>query len=146
LVTGIFTGIAFSPGTSLRQFSDRYAFHAGLNLPGKGLRYFNTVRVTADVYCGFTQLALLRRERPPSLTLQHWSGVSLYTSSFELAETCVFDKQSSESRLLRPKQSLGSPYCELTDIDLPSSLTRFYPFTLARLCLPTCFGFRYGAY
>jgi len=28
------------------------------------------------------------------VTLQHRAGVSPYTSSFELAETCVFNKQS----------------------------------------------------
>jgi hypothetical protein len=26
--------------------------------------------------------------------LQHWAGVSFNTSSYELAETCVFNKQS----------------------------------------------------
>jgi|SRR3989344_1465074 len=30
------------------------------------------------------------------LTFRHWSGVSPYTSSYELAGTCVFDKQSLE--------------------------------------------------
>lgn len=49
-VTGIFTGTAFSPGFSLRQFSSRCALRAGLNLPDKGLRYFKTVIVTADLY------------------------------------------------------------------------------------------------
>ena len=29
-----------------------------------------------------------------SLILQHWAGVSLYTSFYKLAETCVFIKQS----------------------------------------------------
>ena len=29
-----------------------------------------------------------------NLTKQHWAGVSPYTFSFELAETCVFIKQS----------------------------------------------------
>ena len=39
---------------------------------------------------------------PPNLTFQHWSGFTLYTSSYELAESCVFDKQSVEVRLLQP--------------------------------------------
>jgi len=34
----------------LRQSPSREAFHAGHNLRDKGLRYFNTVRVTADVH------------------------------------------------------------------------------------------------
>ena len=38
----------------------------------------------------------------------------------------------------------GSPYCELTDAVLPSSLTRVLPITLVLLHLPTCVGFRYG--
>jgi len=38
----------------------------------------------------------------------------------------------------------GRTYCELTSTDLPSSLTRFHPFTLAYLRLSTCVGLRYG--
>jgi hypothetical protein len=54
-VSRVFTGIAFSSGFSLRQFSSHYAFHALRNLPGKELRYFNTVIVTADIDEGFGQ-------------------------------------------------------------------------------------------
>jgi len=32
----------------------------------------------------------------PLLRVRHWEGVSPYTSSYELAETCVFNKQSLE--------------------------------------------------
>ena len=39
---------------------------------------------------------------PPNLTFQHWSGLTPYTSSYELARSCVFDKQSVEVRLLQP--------------------------------------------
>jgi hypothetical protein len=39
-VPRVFTGIAFSPGSSPRQSSSRYAFHALRNLPGKELRSF----------------------------------------------------------------------------------------------------------
>ena len=50
--------------------------------------------VTAAVYWGFiSELA------PIHLTFQHWAGVSPYTSSCDLAETCVFGKQSP--RLIR---------------------------------------------
>ncbi len=38
----------------------------------------------------------------PNLTFQHWSGLTPYTSSCELAGSCVFDKQSVEIRLLQP--------------------------------------------
>ncbi len=46
-VTCIFTGISISPGPSLRQCPNRYAFRAGRNLPDKEFRYLRTVIVTA---------------------------------------------------------------------------------------------------
>lgn len=88
-VTGIFTGTTISPGRLLRQRPDRYTIRAGQNLPDKEFRYLRTVIVTAAVHWGlYSKLALLL------LTFQHWAGVSPYTSSFDLAQTCVFDKQS----------------------------------------------------
>ena len=88
-VTCIFTGTIISPSLSLRQCPDRCAFRAGRNLPDKEFRYLRTVIVTAAVYWGFnSELALLL------LTFQHRAGVTPYTSSFDLAESCVFDKQS----------------------------------------------------
>ena len=90
-VTGIFTGTTISPSLLLRQFPDRYAFRAGRNLPDKEFRYLRTVIVTAAVYWGLSSLLRLRLQIP--VTFQHRAGVSPYTSSFDLAETCVFDKQ-----------------------------------------------------
>ncbi len=52
-VTCIFTGTSISPGPSLRQCPNRYAFRAGRNLPDKEFRYLRTVIVTAAVYRGF---------------------------------------------------------------------------------------------
>ena len=76
----------------MRQCPDRYAFRAGRNLPDKEFRYLTTVIVTAAVYWG------LQRASPKLtlflLTFQHRAGVSPYTSSYDFAETCVFDKQS----------------------------------------------------
>ena len=87
-VTGIFTGTTISPGALLRQCPDHYTIRAGRNLPDKEFRYLRTVIVTAAVYWGFDSgLALLL------LTFQHRAGVTPYTSSFDLAESCVFDKQ-----------------------------------------------------
>ena len=87
-VTGIFTGTTISPGGLLRQCPDHFAFRAGQNLPDKEFRYLRTVIVTAAVYRGFnSELSLLL------LTFRHRAGVSPYTSSFDLAETCVFGKQ-----------------------------------------------------
>ena len=72
----------------MRQCPDRYTIRAGRNLPDKEFRYLRTVIVTAAVYWGFnSELA------PFLLTFQHRAGVTPYTSSFDLAESCVFDKQ-----------------------------------------------------
>ena len=89
-VTCIFTGIKISPSLLPRQRPNRYTFRAGQNLPDKEFRYLRTVIVTAAVYRGFNSMLshLL-------LTFRHRAGVSPYTSSFDFAETCVFDKQSS---------------------------------------------------
>ena len=87
-VTGILTGTTISPGALLRQCPDHYTIRAGRNLPDKEFRYLRTVIVTAAVYWGFnSELALLL------LTFQHRAGVTPYTSSYDLAESCVFDKQ-----------------------------------------------------
>ena len=85
---GIFTVNALSPSSSLRQYPYHYAIRAGQNLPDKEFRYLRTVIVTAAVHWGFSS----HRKALP-LTFQHWAGVSPYTSTFVLAETCVFDKQ-----------------------------------------------------
>ena len=86
---GIFTANAFSPSPLLRQCPCRYSIRAGRNLPDKEFRYLRTVRVTAVVHRGFSS----NREALP-LTFRHLTGVSPYTSTFVLAETCVFNKQS----------------------------------------------------
>ena len=87
-VTGIFTGTTISPGALLRQCPDHYTIRAGRNLPDKEFRYLRTVIVTAAVYWGFnSELSLLL------LTFQHRAGVTPYTSSYDLAESCVFGKQ-----------------------------------------------------
>ena len=145
-VTRIFTGPAISPSPSLRQCSSRYAIRAGRNLPDKGLRYLRTVIVTAAVYRGFG-----RRLSPPSLTYQHWAGVSLYTSAFALAQTCVFGKQSLEpvlcgrqrfSRLTRIRHR--HPLSRSYGVNLPSSLTMVISNALGLLPLSTSVGLRYG--
>ena len=85
---GIFTVNALSPSSSSRQYPYHYAIRAGQNLPDKEFRYLRTVIVTAAVHWGFSS----SREAFP-LTFQHRAGVSPYTSTFVLAETCVFSKQ-----------------------------------------------------
>ena len=84
----IFTYTTISPGPLLRQRPNRYSIRAGRNLPDKEFRYLRTVIVTAAVHRG---LSSMLAHLP--LTFRHWAGVSPYTSSFDFAETCVFDKQ-----------------------------------------------------
>ena len=108
---GIFTVNALSPSSSSRQYPYHYAIRAGQNLPDKEFRYLRTVIVTAAVHWGFSS----SREALP-LTFQHRAGVSPYTSTFVLAETCVFGKQShgffccSLAVLLQPRRTLSRSY------------------------------------
>ena len=121
----------------MRQCPDHYTIRAGRNLPDKEFRYLRTVIVTAAVHWGFdSELA------PLLLTFQHWAGVSPYTSSFDLAETCVFAKQSPgpihcgsiSGASLFPK--LRDQFAEF--LNYPS------PVGLRILFLSTCVGLRYG--
>ena len=109
----------------------------GSELTDKEFRYLRTVIVTAAVYWGFnSMLAHLL------LTFQHRAGVSSYTSSFDLAETCVFAKQLPGPILcghiavapLFPK--LRGQFAEF--LNYPS------PVGLRILFLSTCVGLRYG--
>ena len=106
----------------MRQCPDRYTIRAGRNLPDKEFRYLRTVIVTAAVYRGFnSELSLLL------LTFRHRAGVSPYTSSFDLAETCVFAKQSPGPILCGSfEHSLFRSY----GVNLPSSLTTLPPLAL----------------
>ena len=106
-VDGIFTATSISPSLRSRQRPSRYAVHARRNLPDKELRYLRTVIVTAAVYRGFGRQLLLRSSA--SLTYRHRAGVRLYTSSCELAESCVFDKQSLEPILCGSPVAEGAP-------------------------------------
>ena len=120
-VTGIFTGTTISPGELLRQCPDHYAIRAGRNLPDKEFRYLRTVIVTAAVYWGFdSKLAHLL------LTFQHRAGVSSYTSSFDLAETCVFVKQLL-GPILCDLYFYRHPFSLSYGVNLPSSLTTLLP-------------------
>ena len=115
-VHGIFTVNSISLSHWPRQRGSRYAIRAGRNLPDKEFRYLRTVIVTAAVYWGFNSaLAHLL------LTFQHRAGVRPYTSSYDFAESCVFDKQSLPPFLCGPEQLereaftiQGAPYPEVT--------------------------------
>ena len=121
----------------MRQCPDHYAFRAGRNLPDKEFRYLRTVIVTAAVYWGFnSMLAHLL------LTFQHRAGVSPYTSSFDLAETCVFDKQLPgpiHCGWLSPAPLIPKLRGQFAEF-----LNNSSPVGLRVLLLPTCVGLRYG--
>ena len=99
--------------------------------------------VTAAVYWGFNSvLAHLL------LTFQHRAGVRPYTSSFDFAESCVFDKQSLPSILCHP-QLVAQSWVPL----LPKLQGQFAEFlqhrSLKRLSIfnsSTCVGLGYGLY
>ena len=136
-VTGIFTGTTISPGGLLRQCPNHYAFRAGQNLPDKEFRYLRTVIVTAAVHWGFdSMLAHLL------LTFQHRAGVSSYTSSFDLAQTCVFGKQ-----LLGPILCgciAAAPLLPKLRGQFAEFLNNPSPVGLRILSSSTCVGLRYG--
>ena len=121
----------------MRQCPDHYTIRAGRNLPDKEFRYLRTVIVTAAVYWGFnSMLAHLL------LTFQHRAGVSPYTSSFDLAETCVFAKQSPGPILCGSVSR--APLIPKLRGQLAEFLNNPSPVGLRILFLPTCVGLRYG--
>jgi len=119
----------------LRQLPNHYAIRAGRNLPDKEFRYLRTVIVTAAVHWGFSY-----QREPISLTFQHWAGVSLHTSFYNLAETCVFAKQLLGTFYCNPKRVLFLPKLQsyFAEFLKESSLA-----LLGILYLPTCVGLRY---
>ena len=82
------------------------------------------------------------------MTFRHRAGVSPYTSSYDLAETCGFVNQSSEPvycdlptlqmKIFHVKRH---PFFRSYGVNLPSSLTRILPFALVystRLPVSVC--------
>ena len=62
------------------------------------------------------------------LTFQHRAGVSSYTSSFDLAQTCVFG--NSCLGRFPAAASLQHPFSRSYGVNLPSSLTTLLPLAL----------------
>ena len=60
---------------------------------------------------------------PASLTFQHRASVRLYTSSYEFAQSCVFDKQSPGPFLCALSLRRRAPLLRTYGVRLPSSLT-----------------------
>jgi hypothetical protein len=76
------------------------------NYSGENARYLRTIIVIADIDRGLYSLAKqITPLHPPYLTFRHWSGVTLYTSTYVFAESCVFVKQSPGNLSLRPQVS-----------------------------------------
>ena len=141
-VAGIFTGITISQCPPLRQRPDRCAIRAGRNLPDKEFRYLRTVIVTAAVYRGFDS-----KLSPLLLTFRHRAGVRPYTSSCDLAESCVFGKQSPRPLhcgllgLLHPNEALLLPKLRSYFAEF---LNEGSHLRLRILSLSTSVGLRYG--
>ena len=119
-VAGIFTSATDSLSPSWRQSPNRYSIRAGRNLPDKEFRYLRTVIVTAAVYRGFgSKLRQPCGQLTSPLNLPAPGRSQTLYVVFDLAEPCVFDKQS-----------LGAFHCDslslwfarnLTTVSTPSS-------------------------
>ena len=81
------------------------------------------------------------------LPYRHRAGVSPYTSSYELAETCVFNKQSLPPIMcqgldwnqdLTPYPEVTGPFCRVPSTGLSQGLSVLHP--------STCGGLRYGIF
>ena len=134
------TGNSISLSPHWRQRGSRYSIRAGRNLPDKEFRYLRTVIVTAAVYLGFNS-----ELSPLLLTFRHRAGVRPYTSSYDFAEPCVFNKQSPPPGLCpqpilayRPGLLLANLRRYFAEFLQHSSLKR-----LGILYLSTCVGLGY---
>ena len=121
----------------MRQCPDRYTIRAGQNLPDKEFRYLRTVIVTAAVYWGFNSVLA-----HVLLTFQHRAGVTPYTSSYDLAESCVFDKQSPGP--IHCGSVSGAPLIPKLRGQFAEFLNYPSPVGLRILFLTTCVGLQYG--
>jgi hypothetical protein len=97
LLRCIFTENSISLSQYWRQRKSRYTIHAGRNLPDKGFRYLRTVMVTAAVCWDLYKKAKYYFNIIYNFSIfidQHRAGVRPYTSFYNFAESCVFNKQS----------------------------------------------------
>ena len=136
----------------MRQWESRYAIRAGRNLPDKEFRYLRTVIVTAAVYRGFNS-ELRRPEGQLTLPLNlpaPGRRQTLYVV-FDLAESCVFSKQSPGPFHCDRQQLGGRTSSPPTAHLLPKLRCQFAEFlhrgSLKRLGIlspSTCVRLRYG--
>ena len=90
---------------------------------------YNCVIVTAAVHRGFNWKQYLAIPLS-QLTFRHWAGFSLYTSSFEFAQTCVFVKQSIPKLFLRLSFQRVGHIPKVRPANLPNSLSHFLSLSL----------------
>ena len=151
-VTGIFTGTTNSQCPSLRQRPDRCAIRAGRNLPDKEFRYLRTVIVTAAVYRGFdSQLRKDESKLTAPLNLPAPGRRQTLYVVFDLAESCVFSKQSPGPLYCNSFPLTGQAGSRAGAPLLPKLRGEFAEFlnegSHSRLRIfssPTCVGLRYG--
>ena len=109
--TCIFTTTTISSGRWLRQCSSHYAIMQVGTYPTRNCATLGTVIVRPP----FTRASVaLRLALTPLLTFWHRAGGQTYLSSlYDLAESCVFDKQFLEPIFCGPACA-GTPYPEVT--------------------------------
>ena len=80
------------------------------------------------------------------LTFRHRAGVRPYTSSYEFAEPCVFDKQSPPPSLCHPQKValIGVTLLPKLRVHFAEFLQNSSLKRLGLLDLSTCVGFGYG--
>jgi len=94
----------------------------------------------------FYEASRLSEMRLPPLTFSHRSGVTPYTSSYELAGSCVFGKQSPEILSLRPRSKARQDILRTYVCFFAEFLNDKLPVPLRLLASPTCGGLRYEAH
>ena len=136
----------------MRQRPDRCAIRAGRNLPDKEFRYLRTVIVTAAVYRGFNSELHPSEEKltPPFNLPAPGRRQTLYVV-FDLAESCVFSKQSPGPLYCNSFPLTGQAGSRAGAPLLPKLRGEFAEFLnegshsrLGIFSLPTCVGLRYG--
>ena len=104
-----------------------------------------TIIVIADIHQGLQRPAMhLAAHHQHCLTFWHWSSVTPYTSSYEFAGSCVFDKQLPGRLSLRPRFAPGQALFRRYGRFFAEFLGDLSYVRLALLELTTCVGLRYG--
>jgi len=102
------------------------------------------VIVTTDIHQGLYNMQSIKINHPSHLTFWHWSGVTPYTSSCELAGSYVFGKQSPGSLSLRPPFNGGRALSLTYGRFFAEFLEDLSLVRLGLLDLTTCVGLGYG--